>query len=103
MDEEMDIMPTKLKEMIKFYMEECYWNDECERDLEKLFYNQKEVKQIQTDIMKIIHVLIQAHSGMNYGHYTPDTAVTEYRAKLKEIMEFKIKEYFVNLKKKRSK
>lgn len=55
---------------------------------------QNTLEQLQKELNQNVHVLLQAHSGRRWGDYTPDTAVTEYRAMLKPILHEKIDTVF---------
>ena len=47
-------MVKTLKQIIEYYMEECYWNDECEKDLDKKFYSQSDIEQLQKELHKLL-------------------------------------------------
>lgn len=67
---------------------------ECEQCNKDNKLHKKDVRLLQKEILQNVHVLLQAHSGRNWHNYTPDTAVTEYRALIKTILEEKINSVF---------
>lgn len=64
--------------------------------MNELFIEQRkeELEQLRQEVDKVIYVLLQAHSGREWGRMSPDTAVTQYRGILKPLLHEKIDSVF---------